>query len=87
MGKNFVILGIDIEEKRDKVQRSVQQYGLSYDNLLDENGEVSSLYGVRSTPMKFIIDGSGNMVGAALGYREWSGEEMKSLINLLIRGG
>ncbi len=86
-GKQFVILGIDIQENRDSVLRQVQQYGLSYDNLLDKNGEVSNLYGVRSTPAKFIIDTNGNLVGAALGYREWDNEEMKLLIKKLMEAG
>jgi peroxiredoxin len=87
IGKQFVILGVDIQENRDLVLRHVQKYGLSFDNLLDRNGEVSDLYGVRSTPAKFIIDTNGNMVGAALGYREWDNEEMKLLINKLMEGG
>jgi len=87
IGKQFVILGIDIQENRDLVLRKVQQYGLSFDNLLDGNGEVSNLYGVRSTPAKFIIDTNGNLVGAALGYREWDNEEMKLLINKLMEAG
>jgi peroxiredoxin len=86
-GKQFVILGIDIQENRDLVLRQVQQYGLSFDNLLDGNGEVSNLYGVRSTPAKFIIDTNGNLVGAALGYMEWDNEEMKLLINKLMEAG
>jgi len=87
IGKQFVILGVDIQENRDLVLRHVQKYGLSFDNLLDRNGEVSNLYGVRSTPAKFIIDTNGNMVGAALGCREWDNEEMKLLINKLMEGG
>jgi peroxiredoxin len=83
-GKQFVVLGIDIQENRELVLRPVQQYGLTYDNLLDENSEVSNLYGVRSTPAKFIIDTKGNLAGSALGYREWDNEEMKLLIKKLM---
>jgi len=86
-GKKFVVLGIDIQENRDLVLRQVQKQGLSYDNLLDENSEVSNLYGVRSTPAKFIIDTNGNLVGAALGYREWDDEGMRSLIQRLMEEG
>jgi len=84
IGKEFVILGIDIQENRNQVLRQVQKFGLSYENLLDENGQVSELYGVRSTPAKFIIDTKGNVVGAALGYREWDDAGMKLLIQKLM---
>lgn len=34
--------------------------------------------------MKFLIDTDGNLIGIALGYREWDTKEMKSLISSLI---
>jgi len=83
-GRDFVILGIDIQENRKQVQRQVQKFELSYENLLDEDREVSDLYGVRSTPAKIIIDTKGNVVGAALGYREWDDPEVKQLIQKLM---
>jgi thioredoxin-related protein len=84
IGKEFVILGIDMQENRNQVLRQVQKFGLSYENLLDENNEVSDMYGVRSTPAKFIIDTKGNLVGAALGYREWDDAGVKLLIQKLM---
>lgn len=82
-----MVLGIDIQENRELVLRQVQQQGLTYDNLLDANSQVSDLYGVRSTPAKFIIDTNGNLVGAALGYREWDDMGMRSLIQKLMEEG
>lgn len=81
------MLSIDEEEGKDAVSRFVREYGLSYENLIDETGEVGALYGVRSTPMKFLIDTEGNLVGAALGYSEWNDDRMKQLINKLIEAG
>ncbi len=86
-GKNFAIVGIDLGESKNTVEKFIRQNGISYDNLLDKNGDISALYGVRSTPMKYIIDADGNMVGAALGYREWDNEGIRSLIDLLIKEG
>lgn len=80
-------MGIDLGESKKTVEKFIRQHGISYDNLLDQNGDISALYGVRSTPMKYIIDADGNMVGAALGYREWDDEGMRSLIDLLIKEG
>jgi hypothetical protein len=37
--------------------------------------------------MKFVIGADGNMVAAALGFREWNGDEMKSLIKALMMTG
>jgi peroxiredoxin len=83
-GKSFVLLGIDVKEKKDTVLRHTRKNGLSFTNLLDEDGQVSALYGVSSTPVKFLIDPGGNLIGAAMGYRKWDRDEIKSLIELLI---
>ena len=85
-GKPFVIIGIDIEEERSKVSRFLGKHGITYPNLLDTDARVSMLYGVRSTPTKFLIDREGRIIGFTLGYREWDRDEMKRLIELLIEG-
>lgn len=81
----FVIIGIDIKEEEDVVLRFVRDYGLSYPILLDTDGRVSMSYGVRSTPTKFLIDRKGRIIGLTLGYREWDTEEMRRLIELLMK--
>ena len=65
----------------------LRTHGLTFVNLLDRDGKVSALYGVNSTPVKFLIDTEGNMIGTALGYREWDKDEIRSLIQLLIDAG
>ncbi len=81
----FVLIGIDIREPRETVLRYIRKKDLSYINLLDEDGRVSALYNVRSTPVKFLLDKQGNMVGAAIGYRDWEQGEFRSLIRLLMK--
>ena len=83
-GKPFVILAIDLQESRETVLRFIRDHGLSYTNLLDSDGKVGNLYGVSSTPVKFLIDTDGNMVGAALGFRDWGKKEVKSIIDILM---
>ena len=80
----LVILGIDIKESKEAVLKSVRKNGVSYTNLLDTDGEMSAQYGVSSTPMKFLIDKQGNIVTAAMGYRDWGSDDFKALIQALI---
>lgn len=82
--KPFVLLAIDLQEDRETVQRYMRSKGLTFTNMLDSDGRVAGLYGVSSTPVKFVIDPQGNMAGAALGYREWDKQEVKALIELLM---
>jgi peroxiredoxin len=83
--RNFILIAIDINEKREAVLKSVRRNGLSFTNLLDPDGQVASMYGVNSTPAKFLIDTEGNMVGAALGYRDWEQDEFIALIEELMK--
>lgn len=82
-GKNFVLIGIDIQESDKTVLKAVRKHGLSYINLLDSDGRTSALYGVSSTPAKMLIDKEGNITAAALGYREWDRPEFIELIEMM----
>ncbi|HBH61453.1 MAG TPA: hypothetical protein DDX85_06900 [Nitrospiraceae bacterium] len=86
-GKPFSLIAIDVQEEKETVLRFLGNQGITYVNLLDTDGNASALYGVSSTPVKFLIDTDGNMVGAGLGYREWDRDEIKSLIQTLIDAG
>jgi peroxiredoxin len=83
-GKPFTLIAIDIEEPKETVRRFIRKKNLTFLNLLDTDGQVARMYGVRSTPVKYLIDKEGNMVGAALGYKDWDQEEVHALIRRLI---
>ena len=80
-------MAIDLRESISTVRNFVRDNDLTYMNLIDETGKVSELYGVSSTPIKFFIDANGNTVGAALGYKKWDSDEVKSLIEQLMNSG
>ncbi|HDZ62244.1 MAG TPA: TlpA family protein disulfide reductase [Nitrospirae bacterium] len=82
--KPFTLLSIDVGESGDTVREFISKQDMSFTVLLDEDTQVSSKFGVRSHPMKFLIDKKGNIAGVAFGYREWDDDEMKSLITLFI---
>ncbi len=75
---------MDVQEKESVVRSFAQKQGVSYPILLDGNGLVSYQYGVKAHPAAYLIDTDGNLIGAALGYREWDRQEMKTLIKSLM---
>ena len=77
-------MAIDVGEKKEKVLEFVEERDLSFTFLLDQDKQVSAEYGVRSHPMKFLINKNGELIGGYLGYREWDTAEMKALIKLLM---
>lgn len=80
----FILIAVDVGENRTTVKKFIDSKGYSFLNILDKDRQVSTQYGVRSHPMKFIINKEGKMVGVARGYREWYSNEMIELISLLI---
>ena len=83
-GEPFSILAITVGEKKETVLRFVKDRNLSFTFLLDEDEQVSASFGVRSHPMKFLIDKNGDLIGVAVGYGEWDTDDMKSIIKTLI---
>jgi len=81
----FVILAIDMKQDKRTVERFIKNRGLTFTVLLDREGSVSDMYGVSSTPMKFLIDPEGNLRGAAIGYKIWNLADIKSLVDALIK--
>ena len=81
---NFVILAIDVRERREVVKRYAENQNLPFPVLLDINGKVSSDYGIRAHPAHFLIDRNGELIGSALGAREWSSVDSRNLIQYLI---
>jgi peroxiredoxin len=82
--ERFVLFTISVQEERETVERFMREKGYSLAVLLDEDGFVSGQYDVRMHPMKVLIDTEGRVIGSAVGYREWYGEEMKALIRQLL---
>ena len=61
--KGLIMVNIDIQESRDKVSRYADKYELPYRLLLDENGAVSEMYGIRGVPAMILLDEAGMIVG------------------------
>lgn len=60
--KNFVILAVNIGEPKNKVLNFKNSYSIDYNILLDLNGSVARMYGVRGIPTNFLINQSGEII-------------------------
>ena len=80
----FVVLAINIGEKKQVVEKYVNKEKLPFPVLLDVNREAAGSYGVRAQPDHFLIDRKGELIGRALGARDWASEESRNLIRFLV---
>ena len=52
--------------------------------MTDATGEVAKNYGINYTPTVFLVDREGRLVGKAIGERQWTGEQGRALLRLLL---
>jgi peroxiredoxin len=81
---NFVVLAIDIQEKREIVKNYAKQEKLPFPILMDYTGQVAFQYGVRSHPAHYLINGKGELVASILGARDWASNETRNLIRFVL---
>jgi peroxiredoxin len=82
--EDFVILAINIQEEIKLVSSFMNERGFSFPVLLDEKGEVARSYGISGIPATFFLNPDGEIIGKAVGARDWAGEESFGLIEELL---
>ena len=82
--KDFIILAVDMQEDSETVRKFKAKFKLSFPILLDTDGVVASYYGVKAIPATYFIDRMGYLYAAAMGARDWGGEDAFLLINHML---
>jgi peroxiredoxin len=81
--KGFDILGVSLDEKKDKWQEAIKKDNLNWNQVSDLQGwknSVAELYGVQGIPMNFLIDKDGKIVGKGL-----RGEDLEKKLDELMK--
>lgn len=81
--KGVVFLGVDVMDDKDNAIEFIKSTGISYPNLYDPSGKVSSKYRVIALPATFFIDREGNIV--AKNYGPFLGNDGKKKLNLYLK--
>lgn len=71
----FVVLAVDIMDRKNSVIEYVREAGLTFPVLLDDRGEVSSQYQVRGLPTSFFVDRNGVIQETHIGPIDEAGME------------
>jgi peroxiredoxin len=81
--KGFDILGVSLDEKKDKWQDAIKKDNLSWTHVSDLKGwknSAAELYGVEGIPMNFLLDKDGNIIGKGL-----RGEDLEKKLDELLK--
>lgn len=65
--QGLVILAINVRQERPTVEWFIEQLNISYDTLLDAEGEAAKKYGVLGLPTTFIVDRKGVLHSRIIG--------------------
>jgi thiol-disulfide isomerase/thioredoxin len=82
--KDFVLVAIDLQEPVEPVKKYIKEYQFTFMTLLDSEGGVGSLFGIRSIPTTLILDKEGMIIGVAIGARDWASKKSIALFEHLI---
>lgn len=85
--KDFMLLGIDIDEERDKVIRFGQDVNVTYPLVLDPGSKIFHLFAGKGAGVtrNVIIDRTGKIVFMTRLFKEEEFEAMKDVIDGLMR--
>lgn len=80
--KNFKILGVSLDEKRDNWIKAIKKDKLLWDNVIDStsfNGKIATEYGIFQIPSNFLINEDGVIIAINL-----DPEELKNKLDELL---
>jgi thiol-disulfide isomerase/thioredoxin len=66
-GDDIVILAVNLGDSKTIVEEFSQEYGLTFQILLDEKSEVGSMYQVSGIPTSYFIDKEGHFASGFMG--------------------
>jgi peroxiredoxin len=85
--QGFVILAISLDNKRSKnrVDKFIKKFNLTYPILLDPEETVSDRYRTVGLPTSYLVAKDGTIAGRVIGPLDWATPEVISVIEGLLR--
>lgn len=80
--KGLVMLAVNVRQDRDTAAQFIKKLGVSYDVLLDTEGEVAKRYGVLGLPTTFFVDRHGILSSRIIG--ESTPDDFTAIISELL---
>jgi len=84
--QGLTVLAISIDKGNEsKVQKFVEERGLSFPVLLDEKGEAERLYPSVTIPFTYVIGQQGRIVTRVDGAKNWQSEDTFEAVEFLLK--
>ncbi|MEW8486993.1 MAG: TlpA disulfide reductase family protein [Candidatus Thiodiazotropha sp.] len=79
----FVILAVNVEERKRRVGNFASRLKLTFPVLLDPGREAGDTWEVKVFPSSFLVDPEGRLRYRAIGPIDWNSDEVISIIRRL----
>jgi peroxiredoxin len=85
-GRGLVVVGVSVDRggPRALIEPYLRNLDLTFPVLLDPQMDVANAWRVPGVPATFLIKPGGEVVGMAIGIREWNSREMKALVERVL---
>jgi peroxiredoxin len=84
--KNFVVLAVNVKDRKQEAVNFVKELKLSYPIVMDPDAQVGLLYGAWGLPTTYLIGPKGEGLARAWGPAEWYSPAARNLIKELLDG-
>jgi peroxiredoxin len=86
--RGLVVIGASVDRgaPRPLIDPYVKNLKLTFPILLDPDMKTAGAWRVTGIPTTFVIRPGGEVVGMAVGPRDWNGREMRALVETLLPG-
>jgi peroxiredoxin len=81
---NFVVLAVNVKDRRQEALAFVKELKLTYPIAFDPNAEVATLYGAWGLPTTYIIGPNGQGLARGWGPAEWYSPAARNLFKELL---
>ena len=86
--RGFRVAAVSVDEAGDEaVVAFGRQFGLTFDLLHDQSGNIQRAYQTNGLPQSILIDRKGRVAYMAIGAVEWDSPEMRQRVALLLTQG
>jgi len=82
--RGLAVVAVSFRDEPGTVRQYARELGLTIPLVLDSAGDIRQSYGVIGFPTSFLIGRDGRAVARAIGPREWTTAEARTLIESLL---
>jgi hypothetical protein len=82
--RGVAMIGVHLEDDAEAVESFGKRFGISFPLALESESDARRFFGILSCPATVLIDRKGQIVGRAVGRREWESEPARRLLRSLL---